>query len=142
MGQGQVLRLFEYALVNDHTGEMDRQGSTQTLKQDIPLDEMLDTVTSTSSLKPKGESHSVPSASARATTFVPRSSTTWREMTSSEEPSSGGVYFFLLLRFMPGWIVATGGVKRGRLSNVAGLVCMMIDTILRIEVKQSMTRFT
>ncbi len=55
-------------------------------------------------------------------------------MTSSEEPNSGGVYFFLLLRFMPAWRVASGGVKRGRLSKVAGLVCMMIDMILPIRI--------
>ena len=89
---------------------------------------MLETVSSTSSRKPKGDSHSTPSASARATTSFPRSPTTSREMTSSDEPKSGGVCFFLLLRFeavdfTPACRAGPGDAKRGRLSNGRRVTC-------------------
>ena len=85
-------------------------------------------VSSTSSRKPKGDSRSTPSASARATTSSPRSPTTSREMTSSDEPKSGGVCFFLLLRFgavdfAPACRVGPGDAKRGRLSNGWRVTC-------------------
>src|SRR6266566_2103513 len=83
---------------------------------------MLDTVSLTSSLKPKGDSQSRPSASARATSSLPRRPTTSLEMTSCGEPDSGGVRFGFFLRLGPvdlvGARVETSGVvERGRLSD-------------------------
>ena len=97
----------------------------------VPLDEMLDTVSSTSSLKPKGDSQSRPSASARATSPLPRRRTTSPEMTSCWEPGSGGVRFGFFLRLgavdlvvvvaaaaaAAACVATSGVVERGRLSD-------------------------
>jgi hypothetical protein len=96
--------------------------AARTSEQDIPLDEMLRTVSSTSSLKPKGDAHFVPSASARATSSSPSNATTSCEMTSSEDPGSSGVCFLFLLRldtlgFMPTFTADCENSKRGFLSS-------------------------
>jgi hypothetical protein len=106
--KGRALHLFGRVCISNHTGrtwekskggrDCARDGPES---EDIPLDEMLDTVSSTCSLKPKGESQSVPSASALATNSSPRRATTCRKMTSSGDPGSGGVYFLFLIR-LPG----------------------------------------
>jgi hypothetical protein len=85
----------------------------------VPLDDRLDTVSSTSSLKPKGDSQSRPSASACAKTSLPRRPTTSLETTSSGVPGSGGVRFgfFLRLGAVDLVVACVGDVERGRLSD-------------------------
>jgi hypothetical protein len=100
---------------------------------------MLDTVSSTCSLNPNGDFHSVPSASVRATISSPRSATTSREMTSSEEPDSSGVCFLFLLRlgvlgFVPTCRGGSGDTKRGFLSTGWRKDCVGDeDLVLKID---------
>jgi hypothetical protein len=79
-------------------------------------------VSSTSSLKPKGDSQSRPSASVRATSSLPRRLTTSLEMTSCGDPQSGGVRFGFFVRLgavdlLGARVAASGDVERGRLSD-------------------------
>lgn len=112
---------------------------------------MLDTVSSTSSLKLKGDSQSKPSASVRAKSPLPKRPTTSLEMTSCGDPGSGGVRFGFFVRLgavdlTVACVTTSGDVERGRLSDertgAETFFCIIERINSRPQRKREMARIT